>query len=373
MTAGALIGAATVPLFGALMCTAPAVTRPTLQFGVRIPPAHADAPVIRRERRAYIRRSAAIAICCTIAAFLLRDVGSPWLPRLILLVEVAANVVCFRLARRRIIAAKTAEKWFAGVRQTVVADTSWRTQPRRFPVRWLIPAIAVIAATIVIGVIRYPHLPAHFPSGPITLGARPVARSPFTAFTPVLSQLYVTGWWTVLLVLIYRSRPDIDAADPAGSLRGYRKVLDRFVRAALLMLALVDVTFLLVALAEWQFYRLSGAGGAAVAFAPAAAGVLLLIAVATRAGRERARAGSGSSGSTGSSGSSGGSVSGRDDDRFWKAGLLYVNRDDPAVVVSARIGVGWTLNFGNPAAWLVIGGIIATVGGLAVIRVAVGL
>jgi hypothetical protein len=43
MTAAILIADATVPLFGVLMCTVPAVTRPTLQFGVRVPPAHADA------------------------------------------------------------------------------------------------------------------------------------------------------------------------------------------------------------------------------------------------------------------------------------------------------------------------------------------
>ncbi len=62
----------------------------------------------------------------------------------------------------------------------------------------------------------------------------------------------------------------------------------------------------------------------------------------------------------------------RDDDRFWKAGLLYVNRDDPAVVVGARFGVGWTLNLGNAAAWLIIAGIVATPAGLAVIEAAAG-
>ena len=63
----------------------------------------------------------------------------------------------------------------------------------------------------------------------------------------------------------------------------------------------------------------------------------------------------------------------RDDDRFWKAGLLYINRTDPAIVVTARFGVGWTLNLGNPAAWLIIAVIIATVASLAVIRIAAGL
>jgi uncharacterized membrane protein len=38
-----------------------------------------------------------------------------------------------------------------------------------------------------------------------------------------------------------------------------------------------------------------------------------------------------------------------DDDRFWKAGILYLNRDDPALFVQRRFGVGWTVNIGRPA------------------------
>jgi uncharacterized membrane protein len=57
----------------------------------------------------------------------------------------------------------------------------------------------------------------------------------------------------------------------------------------------------------------------------------------------------------------------RDDDRLWKAGLIYVNRDDPAIMVGARFGVGWTFNFANPIAWLVIAGIMAAPAGLALI------
>lgn len=42
-----------------------------------------------------------------------------------------------------------------------------------------------------------------------------------------------------------------------------------------------------------------------------------------------------------------------DDDRFWKAGIVYFNREDPSVMVEKRFGVGWTVNFGNPKSWLV--------------------
>ena len=49
MSEGSLTADFTVPLFGTLMCITPAITRPTVQFGVRIPAERAGAPVIRRE------------------------------------------------------------------------------------------------------------------------------------------------------------------------------------------------------------------------------------------------------------------------------------------------------------------------------------
>ena len=69
MSTGNLL-AAVLPVLvvGALMCSLPAVTRPTLQFGVRVPRERAGAPVIRRERRAYYWRTAAIGACCAVAA-----------------------------------------------------------------------------------------------------------------------------------------------------------------------------------------------------------------------------------------------------------------------------------------------------------------
>ena len=303
-----------------------------------------------------------MAVCATAAVIALRGRGSWWLPRIILLLEEAADVGCFWLAHKKITAVKAVESWFAGLRQTVVADTSWRTQPEPFPVRWLIPAITVIAATVIIGVTRYPRLPGHLASGLAMPGGHPVPKSPVSAFVVVIGQLYVTGVWTGLLVLVYRSRPDIDNADPAASLRRDRKLLTAYARAALTLLALVDVTLLLAALQLWRVYQLSG-GRAALVLVPFTAGVLILVTVGVRAGRQRIRPAD-SERRMGSD---------RDDDRFWKAGLVYVNRGDPAIMVATRFGVGWTFNLGNPAAWLTITGIIAAPAGLTLIRIAAGM
>jgi uncharacterized membrane protein len=361
MSAGSLAGVFTVALVGALTCVAAASARPTVQFGVRVPRERAGAPVIRRERRAYYWRTAAVGVCSTLAAVTVQGHGSWWPTRIILLPELAADFGCFWVARRKIAAVKNADKWFAGLRQTIVADTSWRTDPPCFPVRWLIPALAVMAATAAVGALRYPGLPAYIVTG----SGHRVPKSAVSVLV-VAGQLYVTVMCSAIMLIVYRSRPDIEAADPAASTLRYRRFLAAMTRALLTLVALVDTSLLLIALRDWQVYRLSGIGRALPAL-PVAAGVLLLAAVALRAGQGGSRLNGNVRGLAPATGTD------RDDDRFWKAGLLYVNRDDPAIVVGSRFGAGWTLNFGNPVARLIIAGIAAAWAGLAVIGAAAGM
>jgi uncharacterized membrane protein len=40
--------------------------------------------------------------------------------------------------------------------------------------------------------------------------------------------------------------------------------------------------------------------------------------------------------------------------RFWKAGFIYFNPEDAALVVPKRHGLGFTLNFGKPVCWLIL-------------------
>jgi hypothetical protein len=52
----------------------------------------------------------------------------------------------------------------------------------------------------------------------------------------------------------------------------------------------------------------------------------------------------------------------RDDDKYWRGGLVYINREDPALMVARRFGVGWTLNFGNPRTAMLLAGVVALIG-----------
>ena len=102
-------------------------------------------------------------------------------------------------------------------------------------------------------------------------------KSVVSVFAVVAAQLYVTALWTGLMLIIYRSRPDIEAADPAASARRYRRFLAACTRAMLTLVALVDLSLLLAALRNWQVYRLSGAASA-LPLLPFVVGLLVLAA-----------------------------------------------------------------------------------------------
>jgi uncharacterized membrane protein len=210
--------------------------------------------------------------------------------------------------------------------------------------------------TVIIGVLRYPDQAARHPA----------VQAGVSVFAVVTVQIYLTGVWTALLMSVYRSRPDIDASCPVASTRRYRRFLSAISRALLTLTALADLSMLLGALRRWQVYRPAGIG-TILPLLPVVAGLLLIVVVALRMGQGGFRL-SGDSQRGGAK-----ATTDRDDDRLWKAGLFYVNRNDPAVVVGRRFGVGWTLNWGQPTSWLAIAAVAAVPIGLAVIRAAAGL
>jgi uncharacterized membrane protein len=46
----------------------------------------------------------------------------------------------------------------------------------------------------------------------------------------------------------------------------------------------------------------------------------------------------------------------RDDDKYWRGGLVYINLEDHSLMVPRRFGLGWTLNFGNPRSAMLLDG-----------------
>lgn len=342
-----LVSALPVVLIGVLQWLRPALVPPTIPFGVRVPRDHADAPVIRAQRRQYRLAVALVAVAATIAAVL---GGDPAAGTVALAAELVVGVLLYLRAHARVRAVKEEENWFAGRRQVAVADTSLRTDPPRYPWIWAVPTVVLTAATVVIGAADYSRMPArlavHF--GPSGRPDRWAARSFASAFGPVLAQVSATLLLLAVAGVVLRSRAQLDAEDPQAATRHRRFVMGS-ARALIVLGGCAGLTFLANALLVWHLVVPPAWARAALNVVPTLLGAVAIMVLIIRFGQggSRLRLAGATTG--------GGRTVNRDDDRLYRLGLFYFNPDDPAVFVPKRFGVGWTLNVARPVTWVILG------------------
>jgi uncharacterized membrane protein len=214
----------------------------------------------------------------------------------------------------------------------------------------LASAVIVILATVVIGVISYPSMPeilaVHYDAKGVT--NRVVAKSVGAAFSLVFVQIGVTALLAGIAAVIVRSRPDVDPAHPVSSARWYRQYMSLGAKALLGLVAMIDLGMLGTSLLMWTGTVTPWAP--LVVVLPILSAAVVAVVILARNNLER----NGAEGDTG--------LIHRDDDKHWRGGLFYVNREDHALVVPRRFGLGWTLNFGNPRAAMLLAGAAALIG-----------
>ena len=335
----------------------PSIADPTVPFGVRIPAGHADDPAVARQIRLYRWRLLGSGILAAAGSVTLYAVtGETLMLPLSVLVLVGAWYGCFVLAHHGVRAAKAAGGWYEGLREGIAVDTELRTHPPRFPWLWLAPALIITAATVVIGVLKYPSMPAILAVHSTANGVpnHLAAKSVGTAFSLVFVQVGVTALLVGIAAAILHSRADLDPARPAGSARWFRRYMVLGAKALLGLAAMIDLGMLASSLLMWSGTITRWAPLTVVV--PILAGVLVAVIVIARNNRDWNAAEEGTG------------LVHRDDDRQWRGGLFYVNRADHALFVPRRYGLGWTINIGNPQAAILLAGIAALITLLIVLR-----
>jgi uncharacterized membrane protein len=339
-----ILSAVIFVLIAGLLLLLPFLVFPTLPFGVRIPLARAQDPAVTAERKHYLLRLGVLAGGLFLADIVLGSLAQRQMVRpLSIMVLIIGGWGVYYLSHRRLAQVKTSERWFADTRQAVAASATPRppTPSRLLRVLLALPC-AVLVVTVVIGAWRYSTLPANlqfvFPGN---LGDWTVATTPVNAFLPVIFQ----GLFTFFLAGLAWSRDfgsqPIDVEDLAGSQR-YQHLNTLTLQVLLLLLALgLNGAFLVAGLAGWGLLPVSRVLTEVLILAPLA-GWLIVVPILLLRSRPNPRALSKT-----------GDYVNRDDDHFWKLGVFYINRDDPAWLVPKRFGLGRTLNLGHPAAWVI--------------------
>jgi uncharacterized membrane protein len=358
-----LADAALLPaLFGTITVAwwaVPALNRPNVVFGVRVPPGRMGDPAIAAVRRRYARNVIALGIGFTAVAYVAGRFADPaTVAGIGATALVAVDFAAYALASRAARAAKAEGDWYAGTRQAVTADLSFRTDPVRVPWRGLAPAVAVLVATAAIGLLRAGSLPDTLPGmeGAALDGGPRVPTGFWTAANPVVGQVAVTAATALVLAAIVRTRPEIDAARPAATARRYRAYLSALAHLGLVTAACANLMLAGIALRLWEILPPTVLTTIAV-FTPLAVAAAFAVRFELRVGTGGHRLPA----LPGEDDEDTGLVQ-RDDDRHWHlGGLVYANRDDPAVLVHQRVGGShWTLNLGHTVG-RVAGAVLAAV------------
>lgn len=329
-------------------------------WGVSVPPGHADDPVIRSWRSRYRTGVLAVGIGAVAGVWAVAQTGRTLLVLGVVLVQLLLVMALFASANRAVRQVKAEQQWYAHVRQGLAVDTSLATRPERFPWRWAIPALAVAAASLVVGIARYRHLPATLPVHFTATGTvnRTAHTTVLTAFMPVGAQALLTAVLWGFALKAVRGEAGIDPADPEGSARQGRSYAAVMARSLLFLAALINLAMFFVAMQMWHVFTLA-VGNVVLAEIALGVGVLGVVVATARHPLPQAPATAGTHSGTG--------LVARDEDSHWHLGFLYANRTDPSVLVPRRLGIGWTPNFGNPFAWITTIGALALVCALVVI------
>ncbi|MEE6257363.1 DUF1648 domain-containing protein [Plantactinospora sonchi] len=340
--------------------TMPSVQRPTLPFGVRVPVQRAGDDAIAEQVRAFRTRVAGAGLLALIATITLGTVFSTAEEETLALIGSAPTVALLLLvalfylrARRAILRVKTTDDWYGGLAQRVAVDTSLRTRSERFPWAWTLPALLTLLGTLAVGIVLYPDMPARIPMR--TTGLEVHAwqpKSPWVVGLPVTIGLFTTALVIGLLAWSYRSRADLEPSAPVRSAAQHRLFLQRIGRALLLFTAGMNAAMLFAFVPIWQG-RTPGVAAMTGLMLVCLLSTAYLIIVGVRTGQGGSRI------LADEQGTERPDAAHFDDDRYWRfVGLCYVNREDPAILVQKRVGLGWTFNFGNPRSYLVLAGIL---------------
>jgi uncharacterized membrane protein len=212
--------------------------------------------------------------------------------------------------------------------------TSWRAALAPFAV-----GLAFLLAAVLWGVVRYPQLPEQ-----VAVHWNAAGNADGFAEKTVWSVLGVPFVGLLIAVLLFVVATMMHRLpQPEAQVAASRRMIGRLLVVVSINLSVLSVLGWYPAVPGWLFSLVAWVGTAVLLAVPIA-----FIVRAGRSGALRRR-----------------SDADEDRERYWRAGLVYLNRSDPSILVPKRLGVGWTVNFGSPV------GIVVGIALLAVIVFAV--
>lgn len=328
-------------------------------FGVTVPAAAHVNTRIRGFKVAFSGITVALGVCAilvSLAVWQLCGVDAAFWTVSIAAVAIAiCGFVLQQMFRRKVLSIKVDQGWEASSarRAALIGE---RDNPDPMSLKWELLQVVCLAVTIAVGLLGYDRMPERVPihadiAGNVNGWAE---KSPMVIWYAVLAQVVLAAVMVASHAAIIYAKHPIDPDHPAATGYAYG-VFSRVWSIYVLVIGLL------------------AAGGSGLGVQLVTIGVLdinligiigMFIAVAALVGALMIGVYYGQNGARVYAGvrhSDGGDISDDnampyDDDLHWIGGIIYINRDDPAIMIPKRFGVGWTVNLARPS--VIIGTIV---------------
>lgn len=352
-----------IPLVGIFAAFIPYLMPKRECFAVTVPDSAQSDPALKLLKRRYaiilLALTAVCSILCAVCAF---SNASAWTAGIMGASVVVLCVASYGLMlyfRAKVQALKKQRGWeTVGARSA--ASVGCAEVPKPLSLKWDVLFVPMILASLLICWVGYGDIPQEIPrqigmDGQVTSYFQ---KSPVVACFPAMVVTFIDAVLVFTHWSMLRSKKFTDPAAPAQSSWAYAM----FVRAQSIFIVVGGILCDGVGIAfALTFVGVISIGQAALVslalvMVVAAASVVLSVVYGQNGSRLIAKVGA-----------EGGSQQLlRDNDRFWKLGIFYVNPEDPALFLPERFGVGWTMNWGRPSAWVVLGVLVVAIVGFLV-------
>lgn len=245
---------------------------------------------------------------------------------------------------------KQTEDWFKDKEEVVIIDTKFSEEKLVHSSGWFLVPLLIVVLTVMYTMSVYDDIPNEIPihtsfSGEVTYDEKSIK----TLLILPSIQLFLIVVFFFVNFVIKHSKQQVSAQNPEVSkkqniLFRRRWSLYNIITAIMmtLMMSYSQFTFIYPALKTYEDFATFGVLGAMFV------GMIVLTIFTGQGGsrikvdrnRETTRVE-------------------RDDDKYWKLGQFYFNKNDPSIFVEKRFGIGWTNNWAHPISWILLIVIIA--------------
>ncbi|WP_042224999.1 DUF1648 domain-containing protein [Oceanobacillus manasiensis] len=342
------------PSFLIMICI-PYLTRKTESFGVSIPEEIFHSTEMKHLRKKYAVAVGLVSLVVTILFiwFGLKSNSDTMLSILLSSIIVGYIIISFFIYlyfHRQVKQRKAKEGWVKNKNQQLSIDLGFRRQKLAFSNLWFIPSFIIAFITAVLSFIYYDTLPDTIPiqydfSGNITNTADTSYR--VILLMPIM-QLFHACLFLFINTIITKAKQQIDVDTPQVSAEQNRVFRRRW--SGFIVITSYGLT-LLFSFIQYSFYQPVEQDflvSVPLVFSGVIIIAALILSITTGQGGSRVR----------KEVANNSSYVDRDDDRYWKLGQFYFNKNDPALFLEKRFGIGWTVNMARPLSWIMLLGII---------------